>query len=156
MLEQKKKKRSSSSTPVPSTSSSGSRPKKVKINPVQKPHVTAKELFGSDSEDEEDDSSKSVPASSGKLLSYMSRRLANGVSRQGHPTKTGTHYVELKVYRTDEIQKIAPVNRWRQAIVTIKNQTDDTGEAWQHLANFIIATRKEFKTCPPTFVSNYY
>lgn len=94
--------------------------------------------------------------SSGKLLSYITRRLSNGHARQSHSTKTGSHYVELKVYKCDEIKKVLPVNRWRQAIVTIKNQTDDNTEAWQHLSNFIIATRKEYRTCPPSFMSNFY
>lgn len=134
-------------------------PKKKKpvfkpIAPVKKP--SAHDLFGSDSEEEE----VIVPASSGKkpapLLSYMTRRLANGYSRQVFDDKPGTHFIDLRIYKCDEIEKVQPMNRWRHSIVCVKNRTDENSDAWQHLANFIIATRKEFRGCPPTFISNYY
>lgn len=147
-LRRVRRKRTKRSKSIPAASTSGA--KKMKGD-----RVTAAELFGSDTED--DDASASVPAPQpGKLLSYISRRLANGIARQAHPTKSGSHFIELKVYKCNDIEKVSPVNRWRQAIITIKNRTDDDSEAWAHLANFIIATRKEFRTCPPTFVSNYY
>ncbi|XP_028174002.1 uncharacterized protein LOC114362701 isoform X2 [Ostrinia furnacalis] len=133
------------------SSKSASTSKKSKAEHAHR--VTAAELFGSDSED--DDVTPPAP-SPGKLLSYISRRLANGISRQAHPSKPGSHYIELKVYKCNDIEKVSPVNRWRQAIITVKNRTDDNSEAWTHLSNYIIATRKEFRSCPPTFVSNYY
>lgn len=157
--EAKKKKVSKRQRPTPSSSNVH---KKPKINPVQivrsvpstSQPVTAAELFGSDSEDDVDVQTPAPP--SGKLLSTITRRLANGSSRQTDVTKIGSHYVEMKVYRCDEIERVAPINRWRQAIVTVKNRTDENTDAWMHLSNFIIATRKEFRKCPPTFVSNYY
>ncbi|XP_047994124.1 formin-like protein 3 [Leguminivora glycinivorella] len=137
----------------PSTSSASSS-KRVRIAPVKPRHGTAAELFGADSDDEGLEANQ--PAGEGKLLSYISRRLANGFARQTNPDKKGTHFVEVKVYKCDDIEKVTPVNRWRHAVVNIKNRTDDNTEAWRHLANFIHATRKEYRTCAPSFVSNYY
>lgn len=137
-----------SAPPRPSAS------KKPYIKPIPPRKCTAYDLFGTDSEDDE----KEPPAVTGKspLASYITRRLANGHSRQTFEKKPGTHYIDLKIYRCDEIENVQPINRWRQAIVTLKNQTFDNTDAWQHLSNFIIATRKEYVKCPPTFVSNYY
>jgi hypothetical protein len=122
------------------------------ISPVMKPRSA--DLFGSDSDDnilENSDVRKGTP-----IYSYITRRLANGTSRQSDDNKKGTHYVELKVYSCDEIDKVQPMNRWRHSVVTIKNRTDNHTEAWAHLAKFISATRKEFKDCPPSFNSTYY
>lgn len=155
--------RASSVPPPPPPSPTSASPrsstsKKPHFKPIPPKKPTAYDLFGTDSEDEE---VKDVPAAdTGRKLvplsSYITRRLANGHSRQSFDCKPGTHYIDLKVYRCDEINKIQPINRWRQAIVTVKNQTSDNTDAWQHLANFIMATRKEFRKCPQTFVSNYY
>lgn len=143
-----------SPVPPPSRPSALKKPHQTRIKPIPPKKCTVYDLFGTDSEDDE----KEVPAVTGKtpLASYITRRLANGHSRQIYEKKPGTHYIDLKIYRCDEIEKVPPMNRWRQAIVTVKNQTFDNTDAWQHLSNFIMATRKEYVKCPPTFVSNYY
>lgn len=123
------------------------------ISDVMKPSMS--DLFGSDS-DGDDSTARPEPKKGTSIYSYITRRLANGTSRQTNETKTGSHYIELKVYSCDEIQNIQPMNRWRHSVVTIKNRTDTGTEAWSHLTDFIAATRKEFKQCPPTFTSNYY
>ncbi|XP_045775261.1 uncharacterized protein LOC123875300 [Maniola jurtina] len=131
------------------------------INPIAPPpkKITAYDLFGTDSEDDETEET-STPTAAGKkiqpLVSYLTRRLANGHSRQSFEGKTGTHFIDLKVYRCDEVENVQPVNRWRHAIICVKNRTNEDTEAWRHLTNFIIATRKEYKKCTPTFISNYY
>lgn len=61
--------------------------------------------------------------------------------------KTGSHFIELKVYNCNEIKNVQPVNRWRHAVITIKNRTDDNTPAWGHLSQLIKETRKEFKGC---------
>lgn len=132
-------------------------PKKKKpvFKPISTKRTSARDLFGTDSEEED-----VVPSNSGKrptpLVSYITRRLANGHSRQVFDEKPGTHFIDLRIYKCDEIEKVQPMNRWRHSIVCVKNRTDETSEAWQHLANFMIATRKEYRCCPPTFISNYY
>ncbi|XP_047998809.1 uncharacterized protein LOC125236152 [Leguminivora glycinivorella] len=68
----------------PSTSSASSS-KRVRIAPVKPRHGTAAELFGADSDDEGLEANQ--PAGEGKLLSYISRRLANGFARQTNPDK---------------------------------------------------------------------
>lgn len=144
----------SRASPAPSTSRSA--PKKPYFKPIPPKKATAYDLFGTDSEDDEKED-VAVPGKAPiQLTSYLTRRLANGHSRQTYEHKPGTHYIDLKVYRCDEIKNVQPINRWRQAIVTVKNQTSENTDAWQHLTNFIMATRKEFVKCPPTFVSNYY
>lgn len=139
---------------TPSTSSSS---KKVKINPVSKPHLTATDLFGTDSDEEDRDTHETTGKKPNTVLSSsITRRLATGHARQTLLTKAGTHYIELKVYRCDEIENVAPMNRWRQAVVAVKNRTDEGTEAWGHLTKFICATRKEFKSSPQTFLSSYF
>lgn len=122
------------------------------IRPVMKP--TMQDLFGSDSEEDvivaPEETRKGTP-----IYSYITRRLANGISRQCNDKKTGSHYVELKVYSCNEIQNVQPINRWRHSVVTIKNRTDTDTEAWARLTDYIIATRKEFKDCPQSFNSSY-
>lgn len=56
--------------------------------------------------------------------------------------KTGTHYVELKVYSCDEIQ----------------NRTDANTEGWARLTDYIYVntTRNEFKHSPPSFNITYH
>lgn len=144
-------------SPVPARSQSPPPPKVKKpvIKPIPPKKATVRDIFGTDSEDEDQD--QPVAGKPIQLLqSYMTRRLANGHSRQTCDTKKGSHYIELKVYNCDEIEKVSPMNRWRHAIVCVKNKTDENTEAWQHLTNFIIATRKEFRNCPINFISNYY
>lgn len=117
--------------------------------------ITAKQLFGSDSEGDDDfvtqEDGKKAP-----LLSYINRRVANGYCRQLYPNKSGKQYIELKIYNTSEIEKVSPMNRWRQAIVTIKSQTNTDTEAWRNLSKFIKDTREEYKSYPPTFIGTMY
>lgn len=161
-LTQEQNIRKSKKRSMPSLSVSGSdtaSSKKSKHSPSIRPiKPTARELFGTDSEDEAENVVNSQSASGKKapLISSMTRRLANGISRQTHPNKLGTHFVEVKVYKVAEIENTSPMNRWRQAILSVKIQTNDNTEAWQHLTKYIAATRKEFKDIPPTFISNYF
>lgn len=119
--------------------------------------ATSHDLFGTDSdEDELNESSETAGKKSATpLISYFTRRLANGMSRQSGP-KTGSHFIEVKIYKKSEIENVSPMNRWRHSIITIKNQTNDDTQAWRHLTKFIQCSRKEFGDYPPTFMSNYY
>ncbi|KAL4703639.1 hypothetical protein ACJJTC_010756 [Scirpophaga incertulas] len=146
---------STAAAPLPVAACSSSS-KKPYFKPIPPKIATAYDLFGTDSEDDEKADIPTTGKSPSPLTSYVTRRLANGHSRQIFDRKPGTHYVDLKIYRCDEIEKVQPINRWRQAIVTVKNKTFDNTGAWQHLANFIRETRKEFVNCPQTYVSNYY
>lgn len=156
----KREKQSSTRRGEPAVSTEPIRPslKKLKIRPVTRP--TARELFGTDSEDEAQEAACASSSSSSKkvstLVSSITRRLANGISRQGHPSKEGSHYIDLKVYKVSDIENVSAMNRWRQAVISLKTKTDDNTEAWGYLAKFITASRKEFKDIPPTFISNYY
>lgn len=106
-----------------------------------KPSTT--DLFGSDS-NEDDNSGPSDPKKGKPLYSYITRRLANGNSRQIDENKTGSHYIELRVYSCDEIQSVQPINRWRYSFIIIKNKTNTNSEAWSRLTDFISITRKEY------------
>lgn len=123
---------------------------------VQEPIVkaSANDVFGSDSDDEQFKQAMRKPGKTlPKITSYFTKRIPQGVTRQSDPDKEGSHFVELKVYRCDEIRKVQPMNRWRHAIITIKNQSDVDTEAWTHLTQFIKATRQEFKYCRPDIIS---
>ncbi|KAG7308293.1 hypothetical protein JYU34_006987 [Plutella xylostella] len=149
------KKRAGKSMPSLMGEPSSKKRKTTTINPV--PAVeksTARDLFGSDSDDEEFEETKKPGTA--PIYNYFTRRLANGHSRQTNDDKTGSHYIELKVYKTSEIQSVLPMNRWRHAIVTVKNQLDTNSESWKCLDEFIKASKKDFKKCPPTFMSSYY
>lgn len=141
--------------PIPSTSASSSSSKKAKkpAPAISKP--SAHDLFGSDSDDPEPEPKKGRKTNLG-IHSYFTRRLANGHSRQTNDAKVGSHYVEIKVYKCDEIRSVLPVNRWRHAIVAIKNQVDVDSDTWRKLSELITITRKDFKKCTPTFISNFY
>lgn len=151
---EKPKKRSAAVTePGPSKRTS----KKLKINPVSnisKP--TAHDLFGSDSEEEPVPEITKKGKKPAPVYSYFTRRLANGFSRQSNETKSGSHFVEIKIYKTTEIENVLPVNRWPHSIITIKNQIDEGSETWRVLSELIGVTRKDFKKCPPAFISQYY
>ena len=75
------------------------------------------------------------------------------MSWQTDDKKIGRYYVELKIYDYAEIERIAPMNRWRHSIITLKNQTADGTPAWQHLKEFLNKTCLEFKQSPIEFVS---
>nr|XP_049694812.1 uncharacterized protein LOC126054231 [Helicoverpa armigera]XP_049703896.1 uncharacterized protein LOC126056152 isoform X2 [Helicoverpa armigera] len=140
-------------------SSEGSSSKKSKptISPISPPAcVTANELFG----DEDDDKNECVKSSTKTgnvppIHSYFTKRLRKGYSRQISETKEGKYYVELKIYDVEEIKKIMPINRWRHAITTIKTKLDEDKESWHHIKDFILATQKDFKNCPLSYLGSY-
>lgn len=156
-----RKKRTKRKTPAKPSSS-----KKLKINPIASPpsKATAKDLFGSDSEDGDDgdDDNKECPdrrSDSKKgnktippLYSYITRRIANGYARQLSETKEGSHYVELKIYNTVEAEKVSPINRWRHSIITVKMKTNEDTEVWQHIKGVVGAARRSFRNCPTSFI----
>lgn len=156
--EERKTKRERSSK---SSEDQPSRPKKSKtiISPVTLPaRVTAKELFGEDSGNEESVTPTPRSYKTGNippLYSYFTRRMAKGYSRQISETKEGKYYVEVKIYNTEEIKKILPINRWRSAITTIKTKLDDSKESWVHLKEFVKSTQNDFKNCAITHMGVY-
>ncbi|XP_028167277.1 uncharacterized protein LOC114357726 [Ostrinia furnacalis] len=134
--------------------SSSKRTSRVAQEPIVK--ASAKDVFGSDSDDEQfEQTVRKTGKMPAKITSYFTKRIPQGVSRQSDPNKDGSHFIELKVYRCDEIRNVQPMNRWRHAIISIKNQSDSDTEAWTHLTQFIKATRHEFKNCRPDIISGY-
>lgn len=114
--------------------------------------MTAQDLFGDDSDDgEKPGCSNSVEA----LQSVFINKLSSGLSKQVLPDKKGSHYIEVKVYRTDEIEKVLPINRWRHSVTSLKIRTDVNSEVWTHLANVVKAARKEFRGVPNHFSSHF-
>lgn len=126
--------------------------KKLAIRPITKPaRVSAKDLFGEDSGDEQVPAQKvdTIPP----LQSVFVNKLATGMSKQVHPKKSGAYYFDLKVYKCEEIEKVAPINRWRHSVASIKCKTDTDTELWQHLTNVVTASRKEFRGLPNVYSS---
>lgn len=134
------------------------RPKKKKavtINPITPVQSTMEDLFGEISEDDQPEPSGSNFPPTPPLQSVFINRLATGLSKQVLPDKKGTYYVELKVYRSSDIEHMLPINRWRHSVSSLKIQTDSDSTVWQHLANVVTAARKEFRGVPNTFTSNF-
>lgn len=117
--------------------------------------TTARDLFGSDSEEEVVPENKKGKKQT-PIFSFFTRRLANGFSRQMIKTKKGSHYVEVKIYKTSEIENVQPVNRWRHSIITIKNQIDEGSDTRRVLQEMVGVTKKEFKKYPAMLLNQYY
>ncbi|KAL4702263.1 hypothetical protein ACJJTC_002858 [Scirpophaga incertulas] len=132
---------------------------KIHIAPIKPPaRITAQDLFNSGSEEED---SVAQPSSSkpGKLVppiySYLTRRESKGYSRRTMEKQQGKYYVEVKIYDTEEIKKIQPINRWRYAITTVKTKLNEDSRSWQHIKEFIREANKDFKSCPPSLLGMY-
>lgn len=111
--------------------------------------VTAKDIIGTDSDFDEDQTA----GKKDELISYLCRRGSNGVSKQIHPDKQGLRFVDFRLYMCNEIENITPMNRWRQAIVTLKTKVDDNTPAYKYLVKFLKEVKKDFKDCPVTYTS---
>lgn len=114
-----------------------------------KSKTTANELFGGGDDQMPEHLNEG-------LYSYLQRRLPNGYAKQTNDAKLGSHYVEVKVWNSDDIEKVAPTNRWRHLIISLKNRSDTDTEAWRLLSQYLSAVRKEFKDCPVSYRSSYY
>lgn len=119
---------------------------------------TSHDLFGTDSDDEQEE--EAVASTSGNkiapLHSYYTRRVAKGISKQTFENKKGKFFIEVKIYDHDEVERISPINRWRHAIISVKNRTNDDTPAWKYLKDFLKETHKEFKHCPIDYVNSYF
>ncbi|XP_048484366.1 suppressor protein SRP40 [Plutella xylostella] len=114
--------------------------------------TTAKDIMGVDSDIDEDLLNNGKKSD---LISYFSRRVANGISKQTHPDLQGTHFIDLKLYMCSEIENVSPMNRWRHSIVTVKAKSNDDSDAWKYLIKFLQEIKKDFKDSPVTYVSSY-
>ena len=114
------------------------------------------DLFGEDSDPETSSPSSSTTGKNAPpLFSYFTKRAKKGYSRQISESKHGKYYVELKIYETDEIKKIQPVNRWRHSIATIKTHLNEDADSWNHIKEFVLLTQNDFKNCPITLLGGY-
>lgn len=130
--------------------------KSVKCTTGSTSRITSADLFGEDSDEVSKTSTTSVRNGTvPPLYSYFTKRDVKGFTRQISETKQGKYYVELKIYNTEEIKKIMPINRWRYAITTIKTKIDTDKESWQHIKDFVTFTRRDFKNCPSSVVGSY-
>lgn len=136
----------------------GSKKPRIQPVPLTNNKLTARDLFGSESDEE--DSSVKPSTSTGKtpppLHSYFTKRVNKGYARKISETKQGPYYVEVKVYNCNEIADIPPVNRWRHSIVTIKTKVDADTEMWRHLKGFTSSVEQDFRNCPATLINSYY
>lgn len=131
--------------------------KRAKINPItQAPRSsTAHDLFGTDSDDDEPEGA--VKKNGNKaILSYLTKKVANGYNRQVKANAVGSHYVELKVYNCADIENVLPVNRWRHAVLTYKCRMNPDSEPFKDLNKLVASAKKDFRDCPRTFISSYY
>lgn len=88
-----------------------------------------------------------------ELISYLSRRGSTGISKQFNPNIKGSQFVDLKLYMCSEIENVSPMNRWRNAVVTLKTKIDDDNPAYNYLVKFLKEIKKNFKDCSVTYVS---
>lgn len=122
-----------------------SKPKTLKTSEK----LTAKDIMGSDSEIDDSPSGKRD-----ELNSYLSRRVANGISKQYNNDINGSCFIDLKLYTCEEIVNISPMNRWRHAIVTLKMKSEENDPAYRYLVKFLKEAKNKFKDCPVTYVSS--
>lgn len=94
--------------------------------------TTARDLLGSDSDEPQDSSYGNE-----ELSSYIYRRVANGYTKQYKNNQRGSHYIDLKIYKCNELENVKPKQRWRKSILTLKTKTDDNTRGWQHLVDFL-------------------
>lgn len=117
--------------------------------PLKSGRMTAKDLIGVDSDIDEDQHGKKD-----ELISYFSRRVANGISKQHNPELEGSHFIDLKLYMCQEIENVSPMNRWRHAVVTLKMKADDNNDGWKYLVKFLQDAKTKFKNCPVSYMSS--
>lgn len=119
------------------------------------PRLTAVDLFGEDSDNEQKPSTSTKTGNIPPLISNIMTRETKGFSKQVNEKAEGKYYVELKIYNVEEIKKISPINRWRYAITSIKTRIDENKESWRSLKEFVNQSRKDFNNCPITLIGSY-
>lgn len=117
------------------------------IAPAAPSKYSSYELFGTDSEDD-DDNGGAIKTKSSKhgnnMFSYFTIKYHKAYSRQIRKYKLGNYYFDLKVYDTN---KSNALNKRPQPQIAIKNRTNCDTEAWYHLKKFIEASRRQTKQC---------
>lgn len=81
------------------------------------------------------------------LSSFFVNRVANGNEKRSAPLE-GEYVVDLKVYRTNDIQGVDPIDAWRKALIRVKLQTTEDSEQWRALQRFVHKTDEIFKEDP--------
>lgn len=72
-----------------------------------------------------------------------SKRVADGVVRRTSQ-RAGNLFVELKLYRTDDIKGVDPLKRYEKASVALKYQVDQDAPELEHLRIFLKRCKEQF------------
>lgn len=112
--------------------------------------MTANDLLGSDSDENEDWKKHG----NSDLSTYLYRRVAKGYTKQFKNDQQGSQYIDLKIYNCKELDNVKPKQRWRKSIYTLKMKSKDDSPAWYCLVNFLKEIKLEFKDVPTAFVSS--
>lgn len=102
--------------------------------------------------DSEEEGAIRRAANSTPLTSVLTRRVPDGVVRRLQNLR-GDHFIELKLYKVEDINKVAPLDRWEKAIVNLKLQIDGNA-AEVTLINKFLKLCKERFTAEGTFYSD--
>lgn len=101
------------------------------IAPVTPRKYSTYELFGTDSEDEDDDHDEIKSTKNGNSSTHMyscfTVKYPKAYSRQIHKCKIGTYYIELKLNKNNETKILT---KRQLPDIMIKNRTDCNMEAW--------------------------
>lgn len=91
-----------------------------------------------------------APIRASALRNFLSRRTASGFSQQSDPSRRGEYYVELRVFRTRELEPYAAEStRWKRAFVTYKAAVNDGSPVFQAVSRVVSAAKEEFKGIQP-------
>ncbi|XP_063369034.1 uncharacterized protein LOC134657418 [Cydia amplana] len=95
-----------------------------------------------------------LEASSASLLdSSIVQRVANGLTKRTLELD-GAFFVELRVYKTDDVRRELPENRWKKALLSIKTQLDSDTPPWESLIKFTKHIKSLFKDTEAKFYLN--
>lgn len=84
------------------------------------------------------------------LSSYFVNKVANGNEKRVAQCE-GEYLVELKVYRTNDIAAVDPLEAWRKALLRIKLQTREDSELWSALQRLVQKADRIFTEDPKFF-----
>lgn len=77
-------------------------------------------------------------------------RVSSGHVRRATNT-TGDYFVELKVYKTEDINSVPQDERYRKALASLKLECADNSKEWDALQKFISTAYLLFENSEPVF-----
>lgn len=104
----------------------------------------------------DEERSASTPAQQNtKTVSSFASRVSSGTTRRCAIT-SGDFYIDLKIYKVEDVKTTDALERYKKALVAIKLQCEEKSVEWEQIQKFISTAFDIFKNCEPTYYSNSY